>query len=130
MRILALPVGADHTGLGIAGRSIPNAALLAPTAYSFPYIVAALSVLTCVLVTVSWRRLGSSVAAQGTLMIAFMLGNGTLSSSMRYELNVIPVFLVVPLLLRERRGTAVFVGASMALALVLAAMFSLQYWIG
>jgi Gpi18-like mannosyltransferase len=104
--------------------------LFDPTAYDFPYIVAALFAVTCVLVILSWRRLTSSVAAQGTLMIAFMLGNGTLSSSMRYELNVIPAFLVLATLLRGRRSIAVYVAASMALALLLAAMFSLQYWIG
>lgn len=104
--------------------------LFDPTAYSFPYIVAALFVFTCGLVVLSWRRLSSSAAAQGTLMIAFMLGNGTLSSSMRYELNVIPAFLVLALLPPGRWVTALYVSASMALALLLAAMFSLQYWVG
>jgi len=104
--------------------------LFDPTAYDFPYFVAGLFALTCLLVILSWRRLTSSVAAQGTLMIASMLGNGTLSSSMRYELNVIPAFLMLATLLRGRWATAAFVAASMALALLLAAMFSLQYWVG
>jgi hypothetical protein len=104
--------------------------LFDPTAYDFPYFVAGLFALTCILVIVAWRRLSSSIAAQGTLMIAFMLGNGTLSSSMRYELNVLPAFLVLALLLNGRWRTAAYVSVSMALALLLAAMFSLQFWIG
>ena len=100
------------------------------TAYSFPYFVGLLFAVTCVLVVVGWRRLSSSVAAQGTLMLAFMLGNGTLSSSMRYELNVIAAFLVVATLLRGRLTAIAFVAVSLALALLLAAMFSLQYWVG
>jgi Gpi18-like mannosyltransferase len=104
--------------------------LFDPAAYSFPYFVGALFAITCILVIVGWRRLSSTVSAHGTLMIAFMLGNGTLSSSMRYEINVLAAFLVLATMLRGRRTLVVFVGVSMALALLLAAMFSLQYWIG
>ena len=104
--------------------------LFDPTAYSFPYFVAGLFALTTVLVVVGWRRLTSTVAAQGTLMLAFMLAGGTLSSSMRYELNVLPAMLMLAALVGRRWVRIVVVAVSLTLALILAAMFSLQYWIG
>ena len=104
--------------------------LFDPTAYSFPWFVGGLFAITCILVIVAWRRLSSGVAAQGTLMLAFMLGNGSLSSSMRYELNVVAAFLVVAMLIRGPRLRIAIIAVSFVLALLFAAMFSLQYWIG
>ncbi len=102
--------------------------LLDPAKYGFPYLVAGLFVLTLILVVVAWRRLRPTLPAYATLVLAFMVASGTLSSSMRYELAMFPILFVVAV--SERRVGFAYTAVSTALCLVLSAMFARQFWIG
>ena len=103
--------------------------LFDPAVYGFPWFVAALLVLSVVLVAVSWRVAGVEHAAFATVMLAVILLAGSLASSMRYELSIYPAFVALAWLTRDVPLRLLWFVASASLATVFAAMFALGYWV-
>lgn len=104
--------------------------LFDPTIYGFPYLVGALLVLTVLLVVLAWRILSASLAVYATLVLLFVVASGTLTSSMRHELAIIPAFLVLASLSARRWVLLPYLAVATTVSLLLGAMFSRQYWIG
>ncbi len=104
--------------------------LLDPSVYGFPWFVAALFVLSAVLVAVSWRVAEAEYAAYATGMLLVIAAAGSLTSSMRYELSLYPAFVALGWVTRTRAIGVAWLSASALVALLFAAMFALGYWVG
>ena len=104
--------------------------LFDPTVYGFPWVVLGLFALFVGLAAASWRVVGPEFGAYATAMLLVVASSGSLTSSMRYELAIFPAFIVLGVVTRRAAIRLIWVAASTALALILAAMYALQFWIG
>ena len=104
--------------------------LLDPSVYGFPWFVGGLFALFVALTVLCWRRVSAMFAAYATLMMLVIGAAGSLASSMRYELSVFPAFMALAALTDRRLLRIGWVVVSVALALLFAGMFALNYWIG
>jgi len=104
--------------------------LLDPTVYGFPWLVAGLFALFVALTLLAWRAASGGLAAYATAMMLVIGGAGSLTSSMRYELSVYPAFISLASITRRAPARIVWSLISFALALLLAGMFALYYWVG
>ena len=109
----------------------PLRQLADPAYYGFPYLVGALLALAVILTALAWRLLPAGQAAYATTILVVILGSGTLGSSMRWELALFPIFLVLASLAARRAAVGrAYVALGSALSLLFAAMYARQYWIG
>jgi hypothetical protein len=100
-----------------------------PRVYGFPWAVVGLLALALVLAVYAWR-LRTSYGAYCALMLAALVSPGTLTSSMRHELGLFPVFIVLGGLGARRWVHWGYLVLAAGLSVVFAAMFALSHWIG
>ena len=104
--------------------------LLDPSVYGFPWLVAGTFALFVALTVVAWRRTEPALAAYATAMMLVIGAAGSLTSAMRYELSVYPAFVVLAALTARPAIRLAWTLASFVLALLLAGMYALSYWVG
>ena len=99
------------------------------TQFGFPWFHIAMFGISVALVLASWRVLSSGLAAFATLML-LVIASKDPASSMRYEIELYPAFLVLGTAMARAPFRVVWIGASATLAVIFAAMFSMWLWVG
>jgi len=89
----------------------------------------AFTLLLIALVALSWIRVRASLALFATLLLLISLSSGLLVSSMRYGLELFPIFIVLAISGRYRVFHYAYLGASGYLALRFMSEFAQSIWV-
>ncbi len=87
------------------------------------------TILFCILIYLAWGRIRPSYVLYATLHFSVTVCSGLLVSTMRYGLEMFPMFLILALAGRRNGFDRWYIIASTGLGAVLLAMFALWYWV-